>query len=227
MVGDLSDFMYRISVVLPKRWFSEQSPNLNALLAAIATPWVWLYSLIVYMINQTRLLTATEDWLDLISNDYFGVNLLRKSGEVDTAYRDRIQSALLREAATRSAVVSNLQNLTGTQPFIFEPANCLDTGSFGDPSSISSFGDTGMAYGMAGGWGSLLLPLQFFVTAFRPAMPGVGMLAGYGIPSGGFGVGVIGYVDLAMLPGAIDDADIQTTLSSLLPMNAVAWLRII
>jgi len=80
---------------------------------------------------------------------------------------------------------------------------------------------------MAGGWGSLLLPLQFFVTAFRPAMPGVGMLAGYGIPSGGFGVGVIGYVDLAMLPGAIDDADIQTTLSSLLPMNAVAWLRII
>ena len=72
MVGNLADFVCRLRAVLPKRWFAGQSPNLQSVLTGMATPWVWLYSVINYVIGQTRLLTATEDWLDLISNDYFG-----------------------------------------------------------------------------------------------------------------------------------------------------------
>ena len=53
------------------------------------------------------------------------------------------------------------------------------------------------------------------------------MLAGYGSPSGGFGNGATSYIDLALLPGYVTDIDIQSTLASLLPVNAIAWLRII
>jgi hypothetical protein len=225
MAGDFADFIFRLRSVLPKRWFAEQSPNLEALLGSIATPWVSLYSLIAYVISQTRLVSATEEWLDLISNDYFGSSLARKSDEVDLAYRSRIQAALRREAATRSSVSAGLEDLIGTQPVIFEPANCGDTGSYGGGGHSNTLGG-GMAYGQIGGWGSLGLPLQFFVTATRPPVPGVGMLAGYGISSGGYGEGSISYVDLALLPGHVSDADIQATLCSLLPVNAVAWLRI-
>jgi hypothetical protein len=226
MTGDLSDFISRLWAVLPKRWFAEQGPNLGALLSSIATPWVWLYNLITYVIIQTRLATATDVWLDLMGVDYFGYRLPRKTNEADFSYRTRIQAALLQEAATRSAVSAGLQGLTGTSPVIFEPANCMDTGSYGILSGPGNMPGTGMAYGQAGGWGSLQLPLQFFITATCPATPGVGMLAGYSTSAGGYGAGSISYIDLSLLPGHVTDADIQATLCSLLPVNAVAWLRI-
>jgi hypothetical protein len=200
MLGDLSDFVSRLRTVLPKRWFAEQSPNLDALLTSIATPWVWFYGLITYVITQTRLATATDGWLDLIALDYFGRNLIRRTSETDFAYRSRIQAAMLQEAATRSAVEAGLQGLVGTQPAIFEPANCMDTGSYGAVTTSSDTLDTGMAYGQAGGWGT---------------------------PNGGYCEGVISYVDLSLLPGTVADADVQATLCRLLPVNAVAWLRII
>jgi hypothetical protein len=226
MTGDLADLISRLWTVLPKRWFAEQSPNLAAVLSSIATPWVWLYDLNLYVIAQGRLATATSDWLDLIAADYFGSSLRRKANEADPSYRSRIQAALLREAATRSAVSAGLTSLTGKQPIIFEPANCTDTGSYGG-SGVPGMQGTGMAYGLAGGWGSLLLPLQCFISATRPATPGIGMLAGYGTSNGGYGEGAISYVDLSLLPGQVSDADIRAALCSLLPVNTVAWLRII
>jgi hypothetical protein len=227
MTGDLADFVFRLRTVLPKRWFSEHSPNLEAVLTSLATPWVWLYGLITYVITQTRLTTATDGWLELISNDYFGDRLGRKPNEADFSFRSRIQTALLQEAATRSAVSAGLENLTGTKPLIFEPANCMDAGSYGSLAEGPHMPSTGTAYALAGGWGSLELPLQFFVTATRPATPGLGVLAGYGTSNGAYGEGAISYVDLSLLPGHVSDADIQATLCSLLPVNAVAWLRLI
>jgi hypothetical protein len=226
MTGDLTDIVSRLWSVLPKRWFAEHSPNLGAILTSIATPWVWLYGVIGYVIAQTRLSTGTDKWLDLIAIDYFGRKLQRKSSETDFAYRGRIQAALLRGAATRSAVSAGLESLTGTPPAIFEPANCMDTGSYGALTGSPNMPSTGLAYGQIGGWGSLGLPFQFFVSAQRPATPGVSMLAGYCTSGGGYGEGTIGYVDLALLPGHVTDQDIQSTLSSLRPVNAIAWLRI-
>jgi hypothetical protein len=109
MTGDLSDFVSRLRTVLPKRWFSERSPNLDALLVSIATPWVWLYNFITYVVTQTRLATATDVWLDLIASDYFGHKLDRRNNEADSPYRGRIQAALLQESATRSAVSAGLE----------------------------------------------------------------------------------------------------------------------
>lgn len=227
MVGDLTDFLSRLRSMLPKRWFAEQSPNLTTLLTAIATPWVGLYDLLNYVRQQTRLLTATDTSLNLISHDYFGLGLKRKASESDASYRARIQAALLRESATRPAVSIGLKNLTGITPVIFEPSNCADTGSYGGLVTGSVVLGTGMAYGQAGGWGSLLLPYQCFVTVYRPAAQGIGAVAGYGTSTGGYGSGATSYVDLSLLPGRIGDDDIQVALVSLLPVNAVAWLKIV
>jgi hypothetical protein len=226
MKGDLADIASRLRAVLPKRWFGEQSPNLTAILQSISTPWVWLYGIIVYVIAQTRLTTATDSWLDIISFDFFGIGIGRKPNESDSNFRMRIKARLLQEAATRSAISSGLAELLGSRPVIFEPANCADTGSYGGTASGSAVPCSGMAYGILGGWGSVLLPLQFFITATRPATLGVGMLAGYGTANGGYGEGVISYVDLALLPGHISDQDIESSLCSLLPVNTIAWLRI-
>lgn len=226
MTGDLADIFSRLSAVLPERWFSERSPNLEALLRCLATPWAWLYSLIDYVIAQTRLNTATDQWLDLIAHDYFGAGLGRKNNESDSSYRARIQGKLLQGAGTRTAVSSGLTYLTGTKPRIFEPANCMDTGSYGAATGSPNMPGSGLAYGVAGGWGNLNLPFQFFVSTVHPATQGVAGLAGYGTSSGGYGEGPISYVDLTALPGHVTDQDIQLTLRSLLPVNAVAWLRI-
>jgi len=226
MTGDLSDIVSRLQCVLPKRWFGDQSPNLTAIITSIATPWVWLYGLLTYVISQTRIGTATDDWLDLIALDFFGWRLKRKSGEGETSYRTRIQRNMLREAATRSAISSCMEDLTGSVPRIFEPANCSDTGSYGTLANGSAAANSGLAYGAFGGWGSLNLPFQFFVTITRPPTPGVGVLAGYRTNAGGYGEGSIAYVALSQLPGQVTDEDIQKNLSSLLPVNTVAWLQI-
>lgn len=226
MVGDLSDIVGRLFAALPGRWFGNSGPNLNGLLSGIGTSWVWLFGRVTYAIQQTRLLTATEQWLDLIGSDYFGAGVVRKSGESDSAYRGRIQRALLCDAATRDGVLSGLEALSGTKATIFEPANCRDTGGYGTLSSALTSDSPGMAYGAAGGWGNLMLPLQFFITVTRGPTLGASGLAGYGTPGGGLGEGAISYIDLTVLPGQVTDQDIRDIVCSLLPINATAWIRI-
>ena len=81
MTGSVADMVSRLWAVLPRRWFAEQSPNLSAILQSLATPWAWLYDMITYVIIQTRVSTATDTWLDLISYDFFGDILIRKLNE--------------------------------------------------------------------------------------------------------------------------------------------------
>jgi hypothetical protein len=226
MTGDLSDFVTRLRAVLPKRWFADQTPNLTALLSSIATPWVWLYDLLSYVILQTRIGTATDSWLDIIALDFFGSSLSRHSGESDASYRTRILATLLRTAACRSAISACMAEITGSEPAIFEPAKCSDAGAYATLANDAVPPCFGLAYGVAGGWGNLNLPYQFFITITRPPTPGVGLLAGYRTNAAGYGTGPIAYVDLASLPGQVTDEEIQNTLASLLPVNAVAWLRI-
>jgi hypothetical protein len=226
MVGDLRDIVSRLRDVLPRGWFSEHSPNLDAILASISNPWAWLFSLISYVSAQTRITTAGAEWLDLVALDFFGHKLGRKTNETDSAFRRRIRERLLPDAATRGAICAGIGGMVGKLPTIFEPANCGDTGSYGSLSinSRSSFG--GAAYGYAGGWGNLHLPYQFFITTTRPPTPGIGLLSGYGVSTGGYGTGSTSYVDLSSLAGYVTDEEIYEDLCKLLPVNTIAWIRI-
>jgi hypothetical protein len=226
MTGDSADFVYRLRAALPKQWFASEAPNLTAVLGCLSTPWVWFYGLLGYVKAQTRIASATDSWLDLIAHDFLGCLYRRKPSEGDPAYRARIQNAILSEAATRSALAAGIEGLTGIAPAIFEPARCADTGSYGLGQPGSGTVPLGLAYGTAGGWGSLALPYQVFLTVKLPSPGNQAGLAGYGSGTGGYGAGSISYIDLAQIPGQVTDQDIQSAVCRLLPVNTVAWLRI-
>ena len=208
--------------VLPLRWFPDDAPVLDIVLGGVAWAWAWVYALLQTVKAQTRILTATGMWLDLIALDYFGTGLSRRSGEADAAYRLRIQQELIRERGTRRAVVSSLTDLTNRLPVLFEPANAFDTGGYGGP------GDTvgGLAYGCAGGWGDLCLPLQLFVTAYRPAGAGIAFVSGWCCGGGGYNEGLLEYASLGMMQTQVTDTDIFDAITDVLPIGVIAWTRI-
>ncbi len=222
MTGDQQDVLARLRAVLPTRWFPDQAPVLDGLLNGLASCWSWAYQQLQYVKTQTRLATATDVWLDVIAQDFFGARLSRRTGQSDSAFRSRIQLELFRERGTRGAIISVLQDLTGRVPLVFEPARSTDTGGY---ASLTGTGG-GVAYGCAGGWGSLSLPFQCFVTAYRPTGSGIAMVSGWGGSSGGYGQGVIEYASLAMVQGQVTDQDIYAAVASVLPVATIGWTRI-
>jgi hypothetical protein len=223
MTGDQTDIVRRIKAALPIGWFADDSPMLDCILYGVSQVWEWIYDWIVYAQKQTRISTASELWLNLISADYFGSDLPRRSGESDGHFRRRIQGDLLRERATRFAIASVVTDLTGRPPEIFEPARCFDTGGYGvDPTTRG-----GLAYATVGGWGSLNLPFQCFITAYRPVSAGIASVSGWCCPSGGYGAGEIEYADLSLMEDQLSDAEIYGAISNTLPIGVVGWTKII
>lgn len=227
MTGDTLDMLARLKSALPTRWFADESPILDGTLTGLASGWAWVSSLLTYVRAQTRIATATAVWLDIIAKDFFGPRVFRRPGEMDEVLRLRIQRELVRERGTRVAVTSVLKDLTGRVPRVFEPARPADTGGYGSMTGAGG----GVGWGVAGGWGSLALPFQCFVTAFRPRGSGIAFVAGWGglsnVPGGGaYGAGAIEYASLAMVQGQISDADIRRAITEVLPATAIAWVSI-
>jgi len=211
MLGDATDMASRMKVTLPSGWFSDDAPMLQAVLQGVGTAWAACYELLQALILQSRITTATAQFLDFISTDFFGIGLLRFTGEPDAAFRQRILLELLRSRGTRSAISLALSQLTGRTPSIFEPACTTDTGGYNAG---------GCGYGVAGGWGDLGLPFQFFITVYRPLGGGIANLAGYGTG----GIPVRG--SLAMETNQLSDLDLLAAIPALLPAGTIAWARV-
>lgn len=215
--GDQQDQFQRIKALIPK-WFSDDTPVLDALLRGFAYAKSFVYGLIVYASLQTRIKTATDGWLDMIAADFFGSSLLRKSGQSDSSFRNRIIINLFRERATRNGLVRVLTDLTGRAPVVFEPQRPLDTGSYGGPL---------IGYGVAGGYGSMMLPFQAFVTAYRPTSTGIPNVAGYGVSTGGYSrASQAEIASMNMIQGAVTDDDIYAAIFSVKPVGTTIWTRI-
>lgn len=217
--GDKSDVFKRIKQMLPP-WFGDVTPILDGVTQGLAWAGSFVYSLYAYAKLQTRIKTASDGWLDMISADFFGTKLQRAANQSDTSFRARIIINLFRERATRNAIVKVLQDLTGRTPLIFEPLRPADTGAYGAPNS---------GYGMAGGYGSMLIPYQAFVTAFRPTGSGIPNVGGYGGTVGGPGPGGYGvasqieYASLSMIQGAVTDDDLYSAIDSVKPAATTLW----
>jgi hypothetical protein len=236
VTGDTNDMAARIRAVLPTSWFpgctpgaASSTPVLDAVLAGLGSAWAAMYALLAYTKLQTRIVTATGFFLDLVALDFFGNSLVRESGETDAAFQARIRSNIFAPRGTRAALALALTNLTGRTPAIFEPANTEDTGGYGTEAQ----GGGGMGYCVAGGYGSLQLPFQCFVTAFRPIVGGIAQVTGYGdiaantLPgAGGYGVGAIEYADLGMAATQVTDAEIDVAIAAVMPAATIAWTRI-
>lgn len=216
--GDKADMSSRLALLMPNGWFTVGLSSLrDAVLAGAASALSFAYQLLAYVQLQTRIATATDGFLDMISGDFFGTTLVRASGQTDASFRARIISSLFRERGTRNAVSIVLTQLTGRAPLIFEPMRPADTGAYG----------IGAGYGAGGAYGSMLLPMQAFVTAFRPHGTGVPSVAGYGSPSAGYSLGSQAeYAALSMVQGALTDADIYAAIESVRPATYTIWTRI-
>ena len=156
--GDAEDMRARLRLALPDRWFADSAPVLDGLLTGLGTAWAGLYALLGAVRLQSRRLTATGGFLDLSAQDLFGGRLPRRFNEADDAFRARIGHALHRDRGTRAGLLDAAAQ-AGTGPVqVFEPAQPRDTGAYGGP---------GLAWGTAGGWGSLAMPLECLVTIQR------------------------------------------------------------
>ncbi len=212
MTGDQADVVGRLKAVLPAGWFGDTTPILDAALVGLSAAWSGLYGLVRIVQAQSRIRTASGGFLDLIAMDYFAASLVRSPSEADTPFQGRIQRAILRPRGTRQAVIAILEDLTGRAPLIFEPARSSDTGGYSTGA---------MGYGVAGAYGSLSLPYQFFVTAYRPLGVGIPLVAGYGSP------GPLVYASTDWIGTHITDANIFATVAEVLPVAMTAWTRIV
>ena len=159
--GDQADVLGRLKAVIPP-WFGDlaEAPIISALLTGLAEAGAFIYSLYAYAALQTRIRTATDGWLDMIAADWFGSGLLRRQGQTDASYRALIIASIMRERATRNAVIKVLTDITGRAPRVVEPRRPVDTGGYGA---------AGYGYGVSGAYGSQLLPRNMaFVIAYRP-----------------------------------------------------------
>ena len=150
----------RLRLTLPGGWFADGRPEEGApvaggLLSALAAAWAGLFALLAAVKLQSRLATVSGQFLDIACSDYFGRRLLRRSGEGDAGLRARLTRAMRRDRATRAAIVDAAAE-AGYSAVVFEPARPADTGAY------STAG--GLAWGVAGGWGSLAMPLECLVT---------------------------------------------------------------
>lgn len=254
--GDISDMAARIRAVLPTSWFPTTatgqptvSPVLDGVLAGLGAGWAKIWNLLAYTRLQTRILTATDFFLDLISADFFGTTLPRKANESDDDFRARIEANLFAPKATRAAIIRAMQRLTGQTPVVFEPAYTHDTGGYGSRADPAAGGGWGYGRGPAqqwavnepGGYGSLKLPFQFFITVYRPVANGLATIGGYGSRGspaigGGYGYGsraapgagggLFVYGSLALAGAQVADADIYAALLATMPAATIAWVRI-
>jgi hypothetical protein len=216
--GDRTDMLARLKSLTPP-WFDDRNPVLDGVLTGIAAAKAFLYDLINFARRQTRIATATDGWLDLIAQDYFGPSIARARNEGDDAFRARILASLFGEKGTRRAIKRVLTVLTGVEPAIFEPSRPQDTGAYGAPNG---------GYGAAGGYGSLLLPRQAFVIAYRQPNTGVPLVAGYGISTGAYSTpSRAEYASINDVRARVVDEQIYAAIERVRPAATVIWVNIL
>jgi len=217
--GDQADIFARLKALMPRGWFGDNSPLLDAILQGCANALAAVYLAYSYLLLQTRIQTSSDGWLDLSAADHFGEQgLPRKVSEADASYRNRILVNIIRERGTRNAVTKVLTDLTGRAPTIVEPQRPSDTGAYGGPM---------IGYGSAGAYGSMSLNYQAFVTAYRPIGSGIPYVAGYGCSTGGYSqASQAEYAPYASMQNSVSDADIYAAIDSVRPAGTIIWTRI-
>lgn len=220
-VGDQNDITSRLKALMPNGWFPVgASPIRDAILTGFANMFAFIYSLLAYIRQQTRIATTTGPWLDLIAYDFFGTTFARSPGQSDTSFRNQIIALLFKKKNTRAAIEAAVYSLLGTTPVIIEPNRAADTMCWDVPQSGG--------YDVAGVWSdSDVMPLECFVDVLVPGALSIAppLIGGYGSTVWGYGVGQGEYIGQPAL-NPIQTADIMLAIAAVLPVTGVAWVNI-
>ncbi|HHL2824789.1 TPA: hypothetical protein ACQ431_003020 [Citrobacter murliniae] len=215
--GDQDDFVSRIKSIMPMKWFDDTNPVLEAVINGYASALAWVHQLYAYAVLQTRILTATGGWLDIAAYDFFGERVKRAAGQSDEDFLNIIRINLFRERGTRQAIIDVLEDLTGNKPLIIEPARPQDCGCYGGPA---------IGYGVAGAYGSMVMPYQCFVTAYRKTGQGIPYVGGYASTVSGYSIPSRGeYASYDQLTSVTDD-QIYAAVASVKMEGTVVWVKI-
>lgn len=212
----MSTMLSRLRAMIPSRWRGDDTPVLDAVLAGPASVLQEAADRLAWVRLQSRLRTAEGAWLDQLTFDFLGGGVQREEGESDESLRTRLRIELLREKATRRAVVRAIEDVTGETPLVIEPARPADIGGYG----------VARGYGVAGRYGSLRLPYQTFVIAYRPVAPGVPQVNGWGGTIAGWGRGLGQWLSGRDVAERIPDRRILRVISRVMPAASVAWVQI-
>lgn len=221
--GDSKDIVSRVKKLIPHRWFVFTAPYRDAILGGLADLAAWNYGWIGYARAQSRLSTAYGIWLDIFAYDFLGKFLVRNS-IADDAFRKVIRATILQERVTRAGMINAVTILTGTPPFLFEPWNTFDTGSYSGPkkTGATQYGSFGYNVGQ-GGYGNMALNDQVFIKVTRGAGSGVPGVGGYANNIDGWGVGSVEYVGIASELSGITDAIIYQVINMAKPTGTTMW----
>ena len=224
-IGDSNDIFARLKAALPQRWFgstSDSMPVVDSLLTGITTALSFIYSLYLYAKLQTRILTATDGWLDMVAADFFGTSVLRKAGQSDASFRANIIANMFRIRATRPAMVKVIADVTGFAPIIFEPNRPFDTGCMNTPASVGFCGVARM--------GSVGVPCTAMITAYRPKATGAQAGGAYTdapvISAMNTPLAQSYTNSLALSASSVTDADIYAAIDLCKPIGTVMWVAI-
>lgn len=222
MTGDQNDVFQRLRSLLPPWFGDDETPILDALLQGLAYALSFIYSLYAYAKLQTRILTSTDGWLDMIAADFFGTTLQRQSGQSDASFRARIIINMFRERGTRPAMIKVLEDVTGKTPDIFEPNRPLDIGAMNSPLSKGYCGVARM--------GSMAVPYTAMIIAYRPAVTGTAAGGAF------FRAPTVSALhnplsssytnSLSLAQQAITDADIYAAVDAVKPVGTLMWVHI-
>ena len=205
----------RLASTLPDKWFADDAVILPRLLGGMGAAWAAVFDLIAAVQRQTRVLTVDGEFLDLAAADFRSARFQRRDGESDALFRARLLP-IFREKVTRASLVARLVAVTDNVPQVFEPMRPADTGGYG----------VAMGYGVAGRYGSALMHNEMLIQVARPAGQGIPLVAGYGTPAGGYGVGRAVYAGLADAAPHVTDADIYEAVADTIPAGAIAWVSL-
>lgn len=222
--GDTTDFTARIRGLIPFSWFPRPSATLDAVVAGAASALAFIYSGVVYTRAQSRRVTATGPWLDLIGWDFFGARFRRHRYETDDTWRGRILPEILRPRNTRPAIIQQVANLTGRVPIMYEFTTPYDMGVLNGPY---------LGFDVAGKWGSIDAHTQALFTAYRPATTGIPEVPGFDAITTAAGH-VLGGLDITGklatlddIAGDVTDADIYATVAETQAAGATIWTQIL
>lgn len=217
MIGDSDDMRRRMVSTFPHRWTQHDAPNRNAILGGLADALAYVYGLLAYAKDQTRIRTASGMWLDLIAFDFFGLRVRRRQGQTDDAMQAMIMREIFRARVTRAGLKGAVADLTGNDVRIIEPWNTVDCGGY----------DTGLAgFDMCGRWGSLEMPCQLFLATLQPIGAGIPNVGGFDNGPGGFDAGAEEYGDQSMVVGPVTDQDIYDTINATRAAGITVWTAI-
>jgi hypothetical protein len=223
--GTSLDIVERIKRVLPRKWFSFVAPLRDAVLGGLSDSSSWCYGLSVYARAQIRLSTAYGIWLDIFAYDFLRRYLVR-NGTADDVFRATIRATILQERVTRAGMINALTLLTGKAPKIFEPWSTFDTGAYSAQRGLGpQYGSMGYGVGL-GGYGSMILPAQVFITPHRGAGMGIPGVGGYGSTVDGYGVGAVEWAGITSELSGITDAMLYNLITMTKPTGVTAWTQI-